>query len=1082
MPEKRRSATRFPDFFVFRTPALAFDEFVQWSGALDAPSALDDSRRLSEALESDRKHIRERLCAIAARPDVREALFLASVPLESALERWVRDPDSKKGRRIERALVRYFSRMCGRATPFGLFAGHSVGERGATTRLELKPRSHYRRHVRLDMDYLTSLTESLAAADALQAVLRFRPNTSLHRNAGRLQYAESRREARGRRYHLVAVDETDYLLETLRRAEDGATLNALTTALVEDDVTYDDASAYIRELVRCQLLVPDLNPRATGSEPTRDLIAQLHDHADTVHVASVLDGVQQELEAIEQEPPGIAPAIYRTIAERLGALSGGSGPEVPFQVDLAKPAAYATLGDDVLEEVARAVGLLHGLRPDPEDALSLFRDRFRARYENREVSLLDALDEESGVGFGAGRNHERDATPLLEGLAVPRGPREVRDDAPSSGGALDALLLRKLQEVSASGGLIMALDAEEIERCKISKPKPLPEALSVVAKLAADSPEALALGHFKLLISYMTGPSGAVLLGRFCHGDEALLDHVQRLISREESARPDIAFAEIVHLPEGRAGNVILRPRFRHYEIPFLGRSAVPDEQQIPISDLVISLRGDEIVLRSTKLGKEIAPRLTCAHNFRASSLPVYRFLCSLQSQGTARLLGWSWGSLEKAPFLPRVVVGKIVLTRARWRVERDELKAMSAKQLSEAEWYRLVQEWRRSRRIPRVVVLVDGDNQLPFDLDNVSSVDTFIELVKTRHEIRLDELYPGPDELCVVGAEGRFVHELVVPILNERPQEPRKTLPDIRETNSLRRSFPPGSQWLYAKLYTGTAGADHLLRDVVTPLVRQAMSERTADRWFFIRYADPDWHLRVRFHGVAERLMNEILPELSRRCEPYLANGLLWKMQLDTYEREVERYGGSEGVSLAEALFQADSEATLVILESFDGEMLSDLRWRLALRGMDQLFDDFEFTLDERCRILARSRELWRDEPYGRELDHQIGERFRRERATLDSILDRDRDATSDFRDALHAFARRSENIQPIVSELRRLEQRRALLEPRERLVVSYLHMHANRLLRSVQNAQEVVLYELLGRIYDSRRARQRKLQEVCP
>ena len=39
--------------------------------------------------------------------------------------------------------------------------------------------------------------------------------------------------------------------------------------------------------------------------------------------------------------------------------------------------------------------------------------------------------------------------------------------------------------------------------------------------------------------------------------------------------------------------------------------------------------------------------------------------------------------------------------------------------------------------------------------------------------------------------------------------------------------------------------------------------------------------------------------------------------------------------------------------------------------------------------------------------------------------------------------------------------------------LAMSLAHMHVNRMLRSAQRAQELVLYELLGRVYSSQAAR---------
>ena len=148
-------------FFALRTPLLPFDDLLAWSDGQQAASADDDLMRLQAAFAADRACLRERLQHVFARPEVREALFVASPDLEERLDLWLREPDSDDGQKIERALVRYFSRMAGRATPFGLFAGCSVGTLAAETRLALDGRDRYRRHTRLDMDYLVALAKAL---------------------------------------------------------------------------------------------------------------------------------------------------------------------------------------------------------------------------------------------------------------------------------------------------------------------------------------------------------------------------------------------------------------------------------------------------------------------------------------------------------------------------------------------------------------------------------------------------------------------------------------------------------------------------------------------------------------------------------------------------------------------------------------------------------------------------------------------------------------------------------------------------------------------------------------------------------
>ena len=55
---------------------------------------------------------------------------------------------------------------------------------------------------------------SMMGTPELRQALRYRPNTSLYRAAGRMRYVETRldgKEGKRRTYHLVAVDDTEYL-------------------------------------------------------------------------------------------------------------------------------------------------------------------------------------------------------------------------------------------------------------------------------------------------------------------------------------------------------------------------------------------------------------------------------------------------------------------------------------------------------------------------------------------------------------------------------------------------------------------------------------------------------------------------------------------------------------------------------------------------------------------------------------------------------------------------------------------------------------------------------------------------------
>jgi lantibiotic biosynthesis protein len=1056
-------------FFVLRTPLLPFEEMAAWGEGLEAVGSLGDPQGLEEALERDRARLRARLLAAVTRPEVRDAIFVASPSVDEALEVWQKDPDSRQGRKLEPAVVAYFSRAAARATPFGLFAGCTTGTIDAQTRLHLRAREWYRRHGRLDMDYLWALAEAVERDPQLRKLFVYEPNSSLYEAAGRLRLAEARLTATGRSYHLVAVDKSPYLTAVLERARGGTTLEAAAEVLVDDEISRAEAEEYVAELVDNQLLVSDARPVVTGDEPVHGLVATLRAHAETARMAERLDEARAALEAIDAAGLGASPDRYRAVASVLADLPAQPDLSRLVQVDLVKPAQEATLGSRVVSEITRGVRILHQLAPPQgPDGLARFRDKFSERYETREIPLVEALDEEIGIGFERSDSPLAEASPLLAGLPFRAGDR----------GAMlwtgrDALLLGKLAHALAEGAGEIALEASDLEALASQQHRPLPDAFYVVATVAAESDRAIAQGAFRVLLQGVDGPPGALMLGRFCHADQTLHEFVRAHLRAEEACRPERVFAEIVHLPDGRTGNILCRPVLREYEIPYLGRSGAPADRQIPVTDLLVSVRSDRIVLRSRRLGREVVPRLTTAHDEDWRNLGVYRFLCALQRQDVVSELAWDWGPLREAPFLPRVVSGRLVLSRARWNLTEAELRALG--QARGADQFAAVQAWRAERRLPRYVALADRDHQLVIDLDNVLSVAALAHQLRGRRQAVLVEMFPDPDALCVTGPEGRFVHELVVPFVQAAPPRPEPDSAAPQVTRSLvRRRFPPGSEWLYAKLYTGTGTADQLLNHVVGPLVRSSLASGAADAWFFIRYADPDWHLRLRLHGEPGRLHAEVLPGLAAAAAPLLEAGQLWRMQLDTYEREVERYGGDRGIELAEQLFAADSEAVLTILGSLSGDAGLDLRWPLAMAGIDLLFEDLGLTLEEKRSVARRAREN-----FGREFGidgnfrGRVSQRYRAERARLEALLDPGQAPPAPLAAGLEALWSRSLQLAPVTAELRQLSQAGRLSATLADIARSVAHMHVNRLLRSAHRAQELVLYELLDRAYSSQAGR---------
>ena len=160
-------------------------------------------------------------------------------------------------------------------------------------------------------------------------------------------------------------------------------------------------------------------------------------------IASCLAEVEHRLAAMDDQGLGVDPASYRTIATLLRELPAEVKLSRLFQVDLIKP-SRATLGRDVLSEITRAVNFLPRLPATFDRELERFREMFQSRYERREVPLFEALDEEAGIGFGAG--DAREPAPLLRDLDRPamadqsRALGQARDVSPSKDSATHSWL------------------------------------------------------------------------------------------------------------------------------------------------------------------------------------------------------------------------------------------------------------------------------------------------------------------------------------------------------------------------------------------------------------------------------------------------------------------------------------------------------------------------------------------------------------------------------------------------------------------------------------------------------------------
>jgi thiopeptide-type bacteriocin biosynthesis protein len=1023
------------DFFLLRMPLLSYEEVLQ----------------LHRNTRNDQPSFISALRKIYTQPLLQEAVFLASPALHAEMMKWL--PATDTSLKLPLALYRYLLRMSTRCTPYGLFAGCSTGyiHTGAT-RVPVPAMHQHQPVARLDMGYLSELISELTQWPDISRQLLYFPNSSLYHSGEASRYFEYQLRDKKRHYFLSAFTQNEYTEALLAAASKGASLSRLTGVLTNMDIPAEEARTFIDTLIRNQILVVGLSPEITGTDNLDELIRALL----ALHPApACLPALQQVQQLLQQPAKGVN--RYQEIKNILASHFPAINAKEPVQVDLffqSDVRLAESVTNTLLERLERL--LVFSTSGDGGD-LQRFKEQFLEKYDQREIPLMMALDSESGIGYGIASGEDASYTPLIDDLVMPAGKK---NDTIHWNAQTKFVWRHFLASRTAATNVISLADADLDELAAATDKPEMSPFLSLMGSLMATSAAAMDNGDFEFLLKTCHGPNALALLGRFAAGNKELENLLRDFTQREQLLEKDKILAEIIHLPEGRTGNVLLRPSLYDYEIPFLGKSSLPEDFQLPVSDLLVSVRNNRVVLRSQRWGKEVMPRLTSAHNF-SRGLSAYKFLCDLQQQN-ALSIQWNWGILQEEPFLPRVVYHEVILARARWYLTSAAFESLLAAHFADEALLLLKEQY----QLPGHVQLSEGDNDLLIDFSSAFGRMLLTDKLKKGNVVLYECLFSEATRLSANG-QGAFCNEIILPLRNTAWQPPAE-LPAAQAPAGLQRSFAPGSEWMYIKIYCGPKWMDKLLLKVLLPLTVRLQSSRVTDRWFFIRYQDPDHHIRIRFHLPKYREHSAgVIQEVEELLLPYLNNDMVQKIQLDTYVRELERYGPAL-MEHSEAFFFHDSETALRLLLTIGGAE-SQERWLLALKGADELLNGFGYTPLMKMKLLQQLQQQFFAEHHGdAPLLRQLNNKYREHNRQITDVLS---DNVNDYTlpdGAREIFAERAARWKDIILELRNIEPA-AVTE----LPPHYLHLFLNRMFTANARLHELVIYHYLMKYYTSLVAR---------
>jgi lantibiotic biosynthesis protein len=1052
-------------FYMLRAPLLSANTFSHLIAdvSLDKGELLEGfDAHLGATKEKNYQLVR----SLIERPEIARALLVASPDLYETIEHIHRNDTSS--RRLERAyagITRYLVRMSTRSTPFGLFAGVAIGtlSKSTTAQLGAPTMRHFR--ARSDMEWLLSFIQKIDEDPSLLPHLRVMVNQTVYIAGARtiVPYAD----IYGKEDHrLIGLRTTPVVIFVMERARQPILYSTLRQEIFEafPRATKQQVDCLLHQLWESHFLVSCLRPSLACADPAQYILEQLRDIPGTTTLATELAEVIAATTLISQvDARASLPIIYNLMERQKHLISGKDQQRNFYQVDTALRLERPHLNNEIGVAVAEAVEMLLRTGRSAQD-LQRLREYYRAFVERygteAEVPLLTLLSAEAGLGVPPGYMEPRPTSLAASSLIYER-------DA-----VLRELLVQALHDQAMEIELTEPIVRKLTQWDPTDWPPP-PPAVEMHLQVHAASREAIDRGKWRGVLAPVGMTYGGRTFGRFFDilstEDVALL---QEYIRREEKLYEDVIFAELSYLPTaGRGANITTHPALRSYEIAINVTPSVLSENTIPLSDLVVGVRKERFYIRSVRLGKEVVVKQS--HMLVSLASPaVCRFLLDAAQDRFRSLPLFDWGSANSSPFLPRIVWKRMVLSLAQWHL-RPSMIVPTGSGSQDARWFAGLQEWRQHWRVPRYVYLVQADNKLLIDLEHPLSVaDLHMQLKKTNENnmLRLQETLPDFEHLWLRDAEDNpYFAELVVPLLlkeevvaQRMASEPgsRGTMAPIsgysrRIITDAERGQLPGDEWTYLKLYAAYTLHDEIIAGVLRDVVRSMREQMLIDRWFYIRYADPEPHLRVRFHASKAQEQEQVLLRALAWGRELVRRGLIRRVCVDTYDREIERYGGPEAIDIVEKVFTADSHVTSVLISA---QYLKDISldpFAVAIFSLDQFFLSWGLDTEARLRFLQQRT--------GR---YEESEAFRTQRKLLCELLLpwdlSDDPALKEQREKLrNIFAMRESVLKSSAAELQMLDEHGKLWQTGGYILGSFAHMHINRL-SGVKKEQEQKIYAL--------------------
>lgn len=886
---------------------------------------------------------------------LKEAIEIASPSLHQTLQK----ASHKNREATATSLLNYALRMATRAIPFGLFSFVAVGYWGKNADIYLNL-NNVQKRARPDMAWVYELIRNIFTNESLFSSLAVYTNPLAKRHEHRfiLDYVRLAEEEEKQLSKKTSISASELVKTILSHAKHSKSIGELADQVLVSLPGLDRLKVIevIRELIQQQFLLPSLIPSLLSFSPFEDFLKNVPSKAQ-------FQNIVEKLLSYNMSSPGKGVLQLQSLQSEMKEIAQA---KTYLQVDSFLQNPSLQLPSKIGEELAAAATVLWKLthKKHPSTHLSEYHKKFIEKYgTHRTVPLLELLSEERGLGnFENGKNTSHKVSSSFAKEWDKWLHRQLL-----------AAIWEKKDEIIVTDEVISNLYALTKE------PSPSPEealpSLDLFCKIISDSKEMIDSNNYLIQIIQPTCQGGNSI-GRFIDLlDEKAHHHFKALLEMEEELDKNSVHLEISYWPmKGHQANVSTHPCFRKFRLDL--SCSNPEVSSLSLEDIYVGASLDRFYLTLKEGGCELAAKMCNLLNPAVLPIPL-KFMREVTLQKYGIISSFFWNQLEeKTSFLPRIRFQNTILAPAQWNLDSNSFYRIKKEDLISQ-----FTNWANQWKLPQYCFLVKGDQHLLIDRTHSAHLNDLILKLSKGESLKFVE---NMDSSWIKSERGSHMCEFVVPLLKQSQfSNIKKFIPAKFQSVSIdERIKLPGSEWIFIKIYLEEEQNRFLVHHLF-PLADQLCREKKGAGWFFLRYRDPNPHIRFRMRLTNPQNFSSVIFSFQRQAMDWIKTGLIKDFQMPVYEREIERYGGLERIEAAEVLFCSDSLSMVPLLsqvlkQSSSSEMafytLSAIEFlqgfNLNREAMLQLLDpgdnksDLKGYRDHKNELLSYARTLLGSDP----------------------------------------------------------------------------------------------------------------------